>query len=67
MHGNVGQGKEHAKWSPVATAWYKLLPEVVILKVCPRRLFCVLIVSTWHLNVRVFCRRVAEVSHSVCW
>lgn len=27
-----GQGKEHAKWSPVATAWYKLLPEVVILK-----------------------------------
>lgn len=28
-----GQGKEHAKWSPVATAWYKLLPEIVISKV----------------------------------
>lgn len=27
-----GQGKEHAKWSPVATAWYKLLPEIVITK-----------------------------------
>lgn len=27
-----GQGREHAKWSPVATAWYKLLPEVVITK-----------------------------------
>ena len=39
MHGSAGQGKEHAKWSPVATAWYKLLPEVVITKVwspnCP--------------------------------
>lgn len=36
MHANAGQGKEHAKWSPVATAWYKLLPEVVITKVwCP--------------------------------
>ena len=29
----AGQGKEHAKWSPVATAWYKLLPEIVITKV----------------------------------
>lgn len=27
-----GTGKEHAKWSPVATVWYRLLPEVVILK-----------------------------------
>mmetsp|Transcript_29754 Transcript_29754/g.70947 ORF Transcript_29754/g.70947 Transcript_29754/m.70947 type:complete len:362 (+) Transcript_29754:185-1270(+) len=27
-----GAGKEHAKWSPVATAWYKLKPEVVLLK-----------------------------------
>lgn len=27
-----GEGREHAKWSPVATAWYKLLPEVVITK-----------------------------------
>jgi hypothetical protein len=26
-----GIGKDHAKWSPVATAWYKLLPEVAIL------------------------------------
>lgn len=31
----AGQGKEHAKWSPVATAWYKLLPEIVITKVQP--------------------------------
>ncbi|DBA69252.1 TPA: hypothetical protein ACH3X2_012994 [Trebouxia sp. C0005] len=30
-----GQGKEHAKWSPVATAWYKLLPEIVITRVQP--------------------------------
>lgn len=30
-----GIGKEHAKWSPVATAWYKLLPEVVLLKEPP--------------------------------
>lgn len=29
-----GSGAEHAKWSPVATAWYRLLPEVVLLKVC---------------------------------
>ena len=29
----AGEGREHAKWSPVATAWYKLLPEVVITKV----------------------------------
>lgn len=28
-----GYGKEHAKWSPVATAWYRLLPEAVLLKV----------------------------------
>eukprot|EP00210_Caulerpa_lentillifera_P002725 g2605.t1 len=27
-----GIGKVHAKWSPVATAWYRLLPEVVLLK-----------------------------------
>jgi hypothetical protein len=26
-----GIGKDHAKWSPVSTAWYKLLPEVAIL------------------------------------
>jgi len=28
-----GGGKDHAKWSPVATAWYKLHPEVVLLEV----------------------------------
>ncbi|KAG1660900.1 hypothetical protein FOA52_015942 [Chlamydomonas sp. UWO 241] len=27
-----GCGKEHAKWSPVATAWYRMLPEVCLLK-----------------------------------
>uniref|UniRef100_A0A7S1T811 DNA-directed RNA polymerases I and III subunit RPAC1 n=1 Tax=Tetraselmis chuii TaxID=63592 RepID=A0A7S1T811_9CHLO len=27
-----GVGREHAKWSPVATAWYRLKPEVVLLK-----------------------------------
>lgn len=32
-HAIKGIGKEHAKWSPVATAWYKLLPEVVLLTV----------------------------------
>eukprot|EP00200_Dunaliella_tertiolecta_P003046 CAMPEP_0202357010 /NCGR_PEP_ID=MMETSP1126-20121109/11221_1 /ASSEMBLY_ACC=CAM_ASM_000457 /TAXON_ID=3047 /ORGANISM="Dunaliella tertiolecta, Strain CCMP1320" /LENGTH=360 /DNA_ID=CAMNT_0048949831 /DNA_START=77 /DNA_END=1159 /DNA_ORIENTATION=+ len=30
-HAVKGIGKTHAKWSPVATAWYKLLPEVVLL------------------------------------
>lgn len=23
-------GKTHAKWSPVATAWYRMLPEVFL-------------------------------------
>lgn len=32
-HGCKGIGREHAKWSPVATAWYRLHPEVVLLKV----------------------------------
>lgn len=27
-----GIGQEHAKWSPVATAWYKLQPEIRMLK-----------------------------------
>eukprot|EP00877_Chromochloris_zofingiensis_P010207 jgi/Chrzof1/543/Cz01g19190.t1 len=27
-----GIGKDHAKWSPVATAWYRLHPEVVLLQ-----------------------------------
>lgn len=30
-HCIVGTGREHAKWSPVATAWYRLLPEVALL------------------------------------
>ncbi len=31
-HAIKGQGREHAKWSPVATAWYRLQPEVVLLQ-----------------------------------
>ncbi|KAI8469325.1 MAG: insert subdomain of RNA polymerase alpha subunit [Monoraphidium minutum] len=27
-----GVGREHAKWSPVATAWYRLHPEVALLR-----------------------------------
>jgi hypothetical protein len=27
-HAVKGIGKVHAKWSPVATAWYRMLPEV---------------------------------------
>eukprot|EP00887_Chlorella_sp_A99_P005135 scaffold25.g5135.t1 len=27
-----GVGEEHAKWSPVATAWYRLKPEVALLQ-----------------------------------
>jgi hypothetical protein len=33
MHCVKGIGKDHAKWSPVATAWYQLKPEVTVLKV----------------------------------
>ncbi|XP_074320115.1 uncharacterized protein LOC141656924 [Silene latifolia] len=37
-HAVKGIGKEHAKWSPVATAWYRMLPEVVLLQdVCDER------------------------------
>lgn len=47
MYGNAGQGREHAKWSPVATAWYKLLPEVDMIRVClphlPAFLSCALL------------------------
>lgn len=32
LHCTKGLGKEHAKWSPVATASYRLLPEITILK-----------------------------------
>lgn len=31
-HAVKGQGKTHAKWSPVATARYRMLPEVVLLE-----------------------------------
>ncbi|WOL19197.1 DNA-directed RNA polymerases I and III subunit rpac1-like [Canna indica] len=31
-HAVKGIGKVHAKWSPVATTWYRMLPEVVLLK-----------------------------------
>ena len=33
-HCTKGEGKEHAKWSPVATAWYRLVPEMRLIKVC---------------------------------
>lgn len=32
LHCHKGIGKDHAKWSPVATASYRLLPEIKILK-----------------------------------
>ncbi|KAJ8748240.1 hypothetical protein K2173_000648 [Erythroxylum novogranatense] len=31
-HAVKGVGKTHAKWSPVATAWYRMFPEVVLLE-----------------------------------
>ncbi|XP_027933341.1 DNA-directed RNA polymerases I and III subunit RPAC1-like isoform X2 [Vigna unguiculata] len=31
-HAVKGIGKTHTKWSPVAPAWYRMLPEVVLLK-----------------------------------
>ncbi|CAA7032761.1 unnamed protein product [Microthlaspi erraticum] len=31
-HAVKGIGKTHAKWSPVGTAWYRMLPEVILLK-----------------------------------
>ncbi|RWR76192.1 DNA-directed RNA polymerases I and III subunit RPAC1 isoform X1 [Cinnamomum micranthum f. kanehirae] len=30
VHAVKGVGRTHAKWSPVATAWYRMLPEVVL-------------------------------------
>ncbi len=27
-----GEGKDHAKWSPVSTAFYRLLPEISLLE-----------------------------------
>ncbi|OVA07243.1 DNA-directed RNA polymerase [Macleaya cordata] len=31
-HAVKGMGKTHAKWSPVSTAWYRMLPEVILLE-----------------------------------
>ena len=25
-----GIGKTHAKWSPVSTSWYRLMPKIII-------------------------------------
>ena len=33
-----GTGEEHAKWSPVATTWYRLVPEVALLDQPPPEL-----------------------------
>jgi DNA-directed RNA polymerase I and III subunit RPAC1 len=30
-HATKGVGEEHSKWSPVATAWYRLAPELALL------------------------------------
>lgn len=38
LHCNKGVGKDHAKWSPVATASYRLLPSIEILSPIPREL-----------------------------
>ncbi|GAA5822967.1 hypothetical protein JCM3770_002482 [Rhodotorula araucariae] len=35
LHCNKGVGKDHAKWSPVATASYRLLPTIQILSEIP--------------------------------
>lgn len=38
FHARKGVGQDHAKWSPVATASYRLLPEIEILKPIPQPL-----------------------------
>lgn len=40
-----GVGEEHAKWSPVATTWYRLVPEVVLLAQPPLELATKLVVE----------------------
>ena len=32
MQCEKGIGRQHAKWSPVSTAWYKLEPKITIKK-----------------------------------
>lgn len=48
----AGIGMDHAKWSPVATAWYRLNPEVVLLKVW---LCHAVFDQFWHLNSGMCC------------
>jgi len=38
LHANRGIGSLHAKWSPVATATYRLLPHIIIRKPIPSEL-----------------------------
>ncbi|BGP19928.1 hypothetical protein JCM10213_002286 [Rhodosporidiobolus nylandii] len=38
LHCNKGVGKDHAKWSPVATASYRLLPSIQLLSDIPSQL-----------------------------
>ena len=44
-----GVGEEHAKWSPVATTWYRLVPEVVLLTAPPAELAVQLVAELPHL------------------
>lgn len=30
IYAEKGNGKRHSKWSPVATAFYRLMPEITI-------------------------------------
>lgn len=51
LHATKNVGKEHAKWSPVSTAWYRIKPQVEITKppppkvakqiadICPAKVF----------------------------
>merc|ERR1719498_1644035 len=51
MYAIKGVGKDHAKWSPVSTAWYRMCPEIILneeftgkaaeelVKVCPTGVF----------------------------
>jgi hypothetical protein len=60
-HAIKGVGREHAKWSPVATAWYRLQPEVVLLqpvtgeaaKVRQLVMYCISMYVVWHMLLPV--------------